>query len=511
MPSGTHHIPFLHLLVLTTGLTLATQGPAQITVPDRLPNGQRAPAFVTPAERGTLPFDSVRTLPTEQGGRDTWWHRHALFTDGNVRLALDPVVDLSQDRRRVGGDTPSVQRGHRNVRGVRYAGTIDDRVRFGGKVLEMQRVLVGPETEYVLAANGYPGMGPGKLRPAGDGLMGIDHSLAEVWFDTEVTNALRIQCGLGSTGLGAGARNLLWNPDMAPAPFLLLELDLGQGWTYRWVQSRQRSTLRLPADGAREGRYDPMGLGIRSLGKTLSMGEGTLDLHYMVARWTHVLDRGTSRSGLLDWAEALAPWPLPFEVDSANPKVAAGHHGLDVQWRRAQSTWYAQVRFSPWRDDRYRALRDNGTLDPAHVMVGHVRHGDHWTFWAEYSPLSTLAPATLDVASSGGSLGTRALSSLQPDWIVGAEVRPVGATWAVEWGRISDGWTLKNRVAFPTSAVDSAPFQHRKRRKSTWPNRILPALIPLTPFVEHVYQSRTNTHWWSMGIASPITNSRQVF
>ena len=501
----------LRLLLCGVGLALGWTGSAQIIVPDRLPSGQRASTFITSAERGTLPFDTLRTLPEGQGGRATWWHRHALFMDGNVRLALDPVVDLSRDRHRPGGDNTTVNSGHRNVRGVRYAGSIDGRIRFGGKVLEMQRVLVGPETEYVLAANGYPGMGPGKLRPAGAGLMGLDHSLAEVWFDTDVTTRLRAQCGIGSTGLGAGARNLLWNPDMAPAPYLLLELDLGKGWTYRWVQSRQRTTERLPADGAREGRYDPLGLGIRSLGKTIPVGEGTLDLHYMVARWTHVLDRGAARSGLRDWMEALAPWTLPFPTDSLTPRSAAGHHGLDVQWRRTRSTWYAQVRFSPWLDERYQALRQDNTLEPVHVMVGHVRHGEHWTFWTEYSPLSALTPAALDVASSGGNLGIRTLSSLQPDWIVGAEVRPVGATWSVEWGRMSDGWTLKNRASFPSSAVDSAPLEHRKRRKSAWPNRILPALIPLTPFVEHVYQSHTNDHWWSMGVASPITNSRKAF
>ena len=135
-------------LLLTT---LYTPISAQIAVPDRLPDGRRMTAFTTPAEFGHLPFDSLRTLPPSQGGRDTWWHRHALFSDGALQLALDPIVDISLDRRRLNtGGTNPIQQGFRNIRGVRYSGSIDGQIRFGGRVLEMQRVLVSPETEAVL-------------------------------------------------------------------------------------------------------------------------------------------------------------------------------------------------------------------------------------------------------------------------------------------------------------------------------------------------------------------------
>ena len=175
---------------------------------------------MTPADQCVLTFDTVRTLPTESSGRDTWWHRHALFADGAVQVAMDPVIDYALDWRRGGmaGEAANPESGFRNIRGVRYSGSIDGALGFGGKVLEMQRTLVGPETEWVLAAQGYPGLGPGKLRPMGNGLSGIDHSLAEVWFDLQATNRIRLQWGLGSVGMGPGTRNLLWNADMAPAP-----------------------------------------------------------------------------------------------------------------------------------------------------------------------------------------------------------------------------------------------------------------------------------------------------
>ncbi|MGB1573522.1 MAG: hypothetical protein ACPG85_04530, partial [Flavobacteriales bacterium] len=158
--------PLLRVTLLTVSAVLMTWSAAgQIIVPDRLQGGDRMDVLVTPADQGVLAFDSVRTLPAEAGGRDTWWHRHALFSDGAIQLAMDPVVDYARDWRRSGTAAADAEpeSGFRNIRGVRYSGSIDGTLGFGGKVLEMQRTLVGPETEWVLAAQGYPGMGPGKL------------------------------------------------------------------------------------------------------------------------------------------------------------------------------------------------------------------------------------------------------------------------------------------------------------------------------------------------------------
>ena len=499
--------PLLRVSLLTVSTALVTWNAAgQIIVPDRLQGGARMDVLVTPADQGVLAFDSVRTLPAEAGGRDTWWHRHALFSDGAIQLAMDPVVDYARDWRRSSTAAADAEpkSGFRNIRGVRYSGSIDGTLGFGGKVLEMQRTLVGPETEWVLAAQGYPGMGPGKLRPAGDGLFGIDHSLAEVWFDLHATDRLHLQWGLGAVGMGPGTRNLLWNADMAPAPYLLMDVDLGKGWHYRWLHSRQRSTERLPADGGREGRYAPLGLGVRSLGKSFSMGESQLNVNWIVAQWTNVFHRGNDRSALADWGLSLAPWSLPAAGDTTGPHVLAGHHGLDVQWRRPRSTWYGQVRFSPWLDERY------DDLPTAYPMIGHVRHGERWTVWTEYAPTSALAPSSLDPASSGGSLGTRSLSSLQPDWVQGLEWRPGGVTVAAEVGRLSEGISWKTTVSIPSITADVGAQTVRATRKTRWPNRWLPALVPLSPFVSIMGVSSTGDLWWSAGISSPVMNSRKT-
>lgn len=485
------------------GTSLAMAG--QIIVPDRLPGGQRMTVLTTSADRGTLAFDTVRTLPAKDGGRDTWWHRHALFTDGPVRVAMDPVVEYARQWRRLNGtdqEAPA-ESGFRNIRGVRYQGTLDRTLHFGGTVLEMQRVLVGPETEYVLAAQGYPGMGPGKLRPAGNGLFGIDHSLAEVWFDAQASERVRLQWGLGTVGMGPGARNLLWNPDMAPAPYLLVDVDLGRGWQYRWYQSRQRSTTRLPADGAREGRYAPLGLSVRSLGKTIQTGEHTLHVNWVTATWTDVLNRGQVRSSAADWAIALAPWSSPLHRDTVNAAILTGHHGLDLQWRRTRSTWYGQVRFAPW-------LGPNpAQAVPAQWLIGHVRHGERWTVWTEFVPANNSTLPEFDPASSGGGLGLRYLSNLQPDWVQGLEWRPAGLTIAAEWGRLHNGWSGKMTLSLPPTGIDSAPPTKRLDRKKRWPNRHLPELVPVVPFVEVMTLSNNDGLWWGVGLRSPVTNSRK--
>lgn len=474
-----------------------------------MPDGARSPLIVTGQEWGSLPLDTVRTLPVEAGGRDTWWHRHALFTEGAVQVALDPVLDWAQERRwsrPEGASTPLAESGFRNIRGVRYRGQIDQTLHFGGTVLEMQRLFVGPETEAVLASQAFPGMGTGKLRPAEGGLYGMDHSLADVWFDSRPRETVRVQWGLGSVGLGGGARNQLWNRQLAPAPYLLVDWNVGSGWSYSHYQSRQSGTERLPAGGAREGRYRPLGLGVRRITKQWDAERASLSATWVVVRWTDVLNRGSERSAVLDWAEAMAPWMLPMgkaPVDGS-PRLA-GHQGLDLRWRRPRSTWYGQLRLPPLRDARY------GGVKPT-WMIGHVRHGDRWTVWTEWSPLPEALPTGLDPAGGSGSLGLRPRSGWQPDWIQGAEARVGGSTLAVELGRLNDGqWTWKGRWSVPCAAADAVGASHRFSRRQQWPNRWWPALLPWAPFLEIMQESGMNTTWVSMGVASSILPTRKTF
>ena len=485
---------------------------AQIIVPDRLPDGGRQPVLTTPAERGTLPFDTVRTLPEDHGGRDTWWHRHALFEDGRVQLALDPLVDLRTDlqyRPNVdGGET--VLRGHRNLRGVRYAGRIDSTVRFGGTVLEMQRLLAGAEAEYVAASGRYPGMGPGKIRPTEDGLSQIDHSLAEVWFDARLAPRLRAQWGLGATGMGPGVRNLLWHAGRAPAPYLLLEVDLSSGWTYRWVQSRQRGLERLPAQGAREGRYAPLGLGLRSVTKTWAWNEQSVHLSLVTARWTDAQQRGIDRASAVDWAAALSPWSPPA-TDADRAWYIAGHDGLDLQWRRPRSTWYAQLRTDPTTLPRLVNALD--LQKPRRQwMVGHVRHGERCTWWTEWAPTEGSMPDGLDPNLPVDLLGIQDASPWRASWIQGAEWRVAGWSFATEIGRMDDGtWRWTHRLEWPTATADPAENSARARRARFRPNRWGPGLVPLQLFVSNTRLYGTTQSYWSMGVANPLSDRRKSF
>lgn len=491
----------------------------QITVPDRLPSGQRMPTLTTPADKGVLAYDTLRTLPLEEGGRESWWHRHALFMDGPVRLALDPVIDLSLDRRKSGDETLWTE-GYRNVRGVRYAGQIDGRVAFGGKVLEMQRLLVSPETDYVLNAQAYPGMGTGKLRPAEGGLYSLDHSLAEVWFDTRPSKAIRVQWGLGANGLGPGTRNLLWTGDRGPAPYLLIEGNLGKGWTYRWVQSRQKGPERLPADGAREGRYRPLGLGIRSLTKTIECDGHQLDITWMCARWTDVGERSTEGQRVKNNFLAMAPWAMPTRRSNPAPWYLAGHQGLDIQWRRSRSTWYGQLRVHPSQDIRYEEATNEGRIEPVQFLVGHVRHGQQWSTWTELCSVTHSAPPALSPGIPGLGLGLDPWSPLAPCFVQGAEWGNATVNIQAEFSgfpadmslplgvdNVESAWKLT--IGLPTRAAST-----RRNKPKTHSRRWDPALVPISPFVAFMSVPNAKfaapTSWWSVGITTPITRSRKT-
>lgn len=516
---------FCHRLWTALCFSLCVLSPpaaAQIKVPDRLPNGQRMSGLTTPAEVGILPFDTLRTLPPAEGGRDTWWHRHAVFSDGPIQLALDPVLDIAMDRQRSADDESSIPRqGFRNIRGVRYSGNIDGHVQFGGTVLEMQRVLVSPETEAILNAQAYPGMGTGKLRPTEGGLYTLDHSLAEVWFDAHPHQNLRLQWGLGSTGLGPGARNILWNGARAPAPYLLASVNLGKGWEYRWVQSRQKGQDRLPANGAREGRYRPLGLGIRSLTKSIVWDNQSLDITVMVARWTDVTGRLQNGQGAAEWLRALAPWVLPLSNESENPWYLTGHQGLDVQWRRPKSTWYGQLRHHPWRDQRYET--NTTTWDGAdwQGMIGHVRHGVKWSVWTEVSPVNRSVSSELHPGIPGSSLGIERWSNLTPYFVQGVECRLGGFTLAGELGlpqTEGNDWAIlpewspawKATISLPSAAADAAS---KGIIRQHLPSRLWPPFVPLSPYFSYMqspgWYGGSAEHWWSIGIKAPIFQIRK--
>lgn len=509
MNSRSLHIVSLALLA---GLC-SPDTQAQIIVPDRLPSGQRMSALVTPADWGSLPFDSLRSFPHEAGKQSTWWQRHALFVDGQSPFAMDPVMDISFDRRRtqLNDGTSALDKGHRNVRGVRYAGLLDGKVHFGGQVLEMQRLLVGPETEYVLAAQQYPGMGTGKLRPSENGLYAIDHSLAEVWFDTHLHPRLRVQWGIGSTGLGPGTRNLLWNGSRAPAPYLLLEADLGKGWTYRWLQSRQKGVSRLPANGAREGRYVPLGLGIRSLSKSVQGDHHRLDITIMVARWTRVLDRGDNRARLSDWGSALAPWAWPNLGEVSNPWYAAGHQGIDIQWRAQRSTWYGQMRIAPLNDPRYSPLIEAAEVPSSQMLFGHVRHGKRLTVWTEWAPTTASSSSSLDPDMPMDGLGIESWSPFRPSWIQGMEWRPFNWSIAIELGMTKKkDFSWKARISRPTAVLTKSKTGSKKGDSSGRYTKWLPALVPISPFFSFTQIPQDRRLYWSFGVTSPLIKARKT-
>ena len=151
---------------------------------------------------------------------------------------------------------------------------------------------------------------------------------------------------------------------------------------------------------------------------------------------------------------------FPLHRDTVNAAVLTGHHGVDLQWRRTRSTWYGQARFAPWTGP------DQENASESQWLIGHVRHGEGWTVWTEFTPANSSALPEFDPASPGGGLGVRYLSSLQPDWVQGIEWRPAGVTVSAELGRLRDAWSGKMTLSLPPMGIDSALSAKRLGRKS---------------------------------------------
>lgn len=154
-------------------------------------------------------------------------------------------------------------------------------------------------------------------------------------------------------------------------------------------------------------------------------------------------------------------------------------------------------------------------------MIGHVRHGESWSFWTELAPVNRSVPQGLHPGIPGSSLGIDRWSSLTPYCVQGVEWRMGGVTLAAEVGlpqaegnsravlpELSPSW--KGTLSFPSAAAD--PGSNGVRRQNL-PSRWWPPLVPWSPFVSYMqspgWYGETAGSWWSFGVTAPIFNFRR--
>ena len=334
-----------HGVMLCAVLIYSAQLSAQVELP------RNGAVFESPADRLTLASDTV----------DAPW-THILRLDGPVQLVVDPLLDLRLEGE-VDGESSEKLQGYRNVRGVRWSGRIDQKLAFGGMLLEMQRAPVGAEADWSAERGGFPGMGRGKLSysEASDGGPLLDHSLSSAWFKWSAAERLSVEWGLGSHRIGRALFNAVLSDGVAPAPYLGLNWRVAKRLTIHYLQRRMQGPQRLAADGVREGRYEPLGLGIRGISYAAMWKEGApFTLTAMQGRLGPVLGRST--------AEAIAdlgPWPV--RTDKRTDQWFA----LDavMGWPSGSELYSQFVRCSP----------DGG----ARVVLGGVIRRDTWSAWGE--------------------------------------------------------------------------------------------------------------------------------
>ena len=231
----------------------------------------------------------------------------------------------------------------------------------------------------------------------------------------------------------------------------------------------------------------------------------------MVARWTRVLDRGDNRARLSDWGSALAPWTWPNLGEVSNPWYAAGHQGIDIQWRAQRSTWYGQMRIAPLNDLRYSPLIKAGEVPSSQMLFGHVRHGKRLTVWTEWAPTTASSSSSLDPDMPMDGLGVESWSPFRPSWIQGMEWRPLNWNIAIELGMTKEkDFSWKARISRPAAVLTKSKKGSKKRDSSGRHTKWLPALAPISPFVSFTQMPQDLRLYWSFGVTSPLIKARKT-
>ena len=412
----------------------------------------QAGCFIGPADLQTLSTDTI-------GG--PWMHLLYLksFTEpadrpgaGSLQLAVDPILDI---RAGTGFD---------NVRGARWAGRIDDRIDFGGTLLEMQRQPAGPPADWTALHGGYPGMGRGKISTDQDGLLNIDHSQSSAWFKFDASKRVEIQWGLGSQRIGPAIYNALLSDEVAPAPYLQLAWDLTPRWTLHYLQRRLQGLERLPADGVREGRYAPMGLAVRAISYAYAPQTGpALSVTAMTGRLFKTQERST--------AECIADlgfWPQLADKRSDH------WNGINAQvsWTSGLAM-YGQVAHSPQHH---------------RLVFGTAYSNEHWNLWVEgNSGKGAIAQTVEPPMGAGPARWWNASDSLF------TRSQIAGIAWHQgRWSASAELTRATSRIGV-TAQINWMPWDH-------------------APFqMTAIAASWNEESWWSVGLSSHISHGRKTY
>ncbi len=412
--------------------------------------------FIGPATLQTRPSDTISTA-------DAPWV-HLLYLEGNVRLAVDPVLDIRTGK---GTGTGGSHTGFTNVRGGRWAGRIDDRIDFGGTLLEMQRVPLGPAQDWLALHGGFPGMGTGKLSTTEAGQTHVDHSLSSAWFKFAPAERFNIEWGIGAHRIGPAIYNAVLSDEVAPAPYLKLDWQIAPRWKLHYLQRRLQSNERLEADGVREGRYTPMGLAVRAISYTSrdASSASNATITAMTGRLFNILGRSTEET-----VADLGFWPHPSDQRSDS------WQGISAQINWAElPTFYAQVARSR-QHHRW--------------VIGAAYNHEQWQFWVE----------------ANGGEGHLAHNSQLP-------APPQGAAPAL-WWNATDSIFTRGQVAgaawnngrwTATVELTNATTKTNANARITW----LP--YQHAPFAINVRAAQwAEQTWWSAGFSSYIHHGRKM-
>ena len=191
--------------------------------------------------------------------------------------------------------------------------------------------------------------------------------------------------------------------------------------------------------------------------------------------------------------------PVESCLPPSRPRLFCRDTTASMQWRRPRSTWYGQLRFAPWLDDRYECPRP-AVPTPWSAMSGTASAGLVWTEWLQPRPWR---PRPGSQPPRRGCSASRSMSSLV-DWVQGWSGGWRRRSFATEVGRLSEGTWLENDGWNPLAiTADVGDKNSARARKARWPNRWGPGLLVPLAFCLNTRLYGTTQSYWSMGVANP--------
>lgn len=200
--------------------------------------------------------------------------------ESGLKLVADPIFNFSYGRNYI---EDTIYKISTNIRGVRVAGDITNKLSFETSVYEMQKFY----PKYIDSVANYKNTAIGFGRSKKFKNTGHDVAMSLGYFSYSPNRFINIQLGQGKHFIGNGYRSILLSDNAAPYPYISFTTNLFKNKIqYKNINSWNQSLYRIPVTNSAEALFKRKGASFRYLSfiitNKLQLGffEGTIYQNY---------------------------------------------------------------------------------------------------------------------------------------------------------------------------------------------------------------------------------------